>query len=105
MAWSTGGMPKAYVVCNITVTDPKQYETYKELSTAALAANGGRFLVRGGAVEVLEGSPPSGRLVVLEFDSADAARQWYESPEYRAARAARQQAATGSFVLVVGTND
>ena len=95
-------MPKAYVICDIEVTDPAAYERYRALSTEALAAHGGRFVVRGGAAEVLEGDRAPGRLVVLEFADVDAARRWYDSPEYRAAREARQNAARGTFVLVEG---
>lgn len=95
-------MAKGYVLCDITVTDREAYEAYKELSAPAVAAHGGRFLVRGGAVEVLEGESSPNRVVVLEFDSVESARTWYASPEYSAARAVRAYAAVGSFVLVEG---
>ena len=95
-------MPKAYVIADIDVTDPEAFARYRELSTAAAAAHGGRFIVRGGHAEALEGDRQPKRVVVLEFDSVDAARAWYDSPEYWEARAARADAATGSFVLVEG---
>jgi uncharacterized protein (DUF1330 family) len=95
-------MAKAYVICRITVTDPEVYGRYRELSSAAMDQYGGRYLVRGGKSEVLEGDPEEVRLVVIEFDDADAARRWYTSPEYTAAREIRLAAATGSFVLVEG---
>jgi len=95
-------MTKAYVLCDITVTDPEQYEVYKQLSARAVAAHGGRFVVRGGPVDVLEGDVTPGRIVVLEFDSVETARKWYGSEKYTAARSARKNAAVGSFVLVEG---
>jgi uncharacterized protein (DUF1330 family) len=97
-------MTKAYVVCDIRVTDPERYDAYKQLSAPAVAAHGGRFVVRGGPVEVLEGDVTPGRVVVLEFDSVETARRWYESAEYRVARAVREGAATASFVLVPGAD-
>jgi uncharacterized protein (DUF1330 family) len=95
-------MPKAYVICDIEVTDAAAYEGYKALSGPALAAHGGTFLVRGGATEVLEGERQPNRVVVLEFPDAETARRWYHSPEYEEAKRARAGAATGSFILVEG---
>jgi uncharacterized protein (DUF1330 family) len=95
-------MPKAYVLVDVFVSDPDAYERYRALSGPAVEAHGGRFVVRGGAAEVLEGDRVPNRLVVLEFPDADTARRWYHSPEYAEARAARAGAATGSFVLVEG---
>ena len=95
-------MAKAYVICDIDVTDPAAYEEYKALSGPALELHGGRFLVRGGAVATLEGDWHPSRVVVAEFADSDAARRWWESPEYAAARRARQSAAIARFVLVEG---
>ena len=95
-------MAKAYVIADIDVTDPDAYEDYKRLSTQAAELYGARFLVRGGAVERLEGDREPQRLVLLEFDDEDAARRWYDSPEYAEARAVRQRAAESSLVLVSG---
>jgi uncharacterized protein (DUF1330 family) len=95
---------KAYVICDIDVLDPDAYEGYKRLSGPAAAAHGGRFLVRGGAAEVLEGERTPNRVVILEFPDMETARAWYESPEYGEARAARAGAATASFVLVEGAD-
>lgn len=97
-------MPKAYVLCDIEVTDSAAYEDYKKLSLPAVERYGGRFLVRGGATDVFEGDRQPGRIVVLEFSSPDDARRWYDSPEYREARRVRERAATGSFVLVEGAD-
>ncbi|MCC6630231.1 MAG: DUF1330 domain-containing protein [Chloroflexi bacterium] len=91
-----------YVIADVEVLDPVEYETYRQLVPASLAAYGGRFIVRGGATEVMEGDWRPRRLVVLEFDSVERARAWYESEEYRAARAIRQRASRSSIVIVAG---
>ena len=92
----------AYVIVDVDVHDPALYEEYKKASTRSAAGHGARFIVRGGAVEVLEGDWHPKRLVVLEFESAEAARAWYRSDDYREAMAIRQRASTGSLVLVEG---
>ena len=95
-------MAKAYVIVDIKVTDPVQYEQYRALAGPAVEAGGGRFIVRGGVTEVLEGDRVPNRVVILEFLSMDATRAWYESPQYVEARAAREGAANGSFIAVEG---
>jgi uncharacterized protein (DUF1330 family) len=95
-------MPKAYVLVDIDVIDPERYEEYKRLSTLAAQRYGGKFIVRGGEVSVLEGDWRPNRLVVLEFDDEAAARRWYESPEYREAILIRHEASTSSLILVPG---
>lgn len=97
-------MAKAYVLADIAVTDPDAYEDYKRMSTEAAELYGGRFLVRGGAVERLEGDREPQRLVLIEFEDEPAARRWYDSPEYAAARAVRQRAADSSLLLVSGVS-
>lgn len=92
----------AYVVVDITVTDPAGYEDYKLLAPPAVAAYGGKYLARGGATEVLEGTWAPKRLVILEFESSARARQWLDSPEYRAARQLRHQTATTNMVVIEG---
>jgi uncharacterized protein (DUF1330 family) len=92
----------AYVLVDVDVTDAGQYDRYRSLAAASVEQYGGRYLVRGGASEVLEGDRVPGRLVVLEFPDAEAASRWYHSPEYTAAKAQRDGAATGSFILVEG---
>ncbi len=91
----------AYIVADVQITDPVQYEEYKKLSTAAMRAHGAEVLVRGGRVEPLEGRAP-GRVVVLKFPSAHAARAFYDSPEYARARAARANAAIMNMFIVEG---
>jgi uncharacterized protein (DUF1330 family) len=92
----------AYVIVQIEVTDPQRYEEYRRLAPAAIAAHGGRYLVRGGAQEVLEGGAQPERTVVLEFPSADQARRFYRSAEYEAAKRARAGAARMTMLLVEG---
>lgn len=92
----------AYLIARIEVTDAARYERYKALAPAAIAAHGGRYLSRGGPTETLEGEPEHRRVVILEFPDMDAARSFYNSPEYAAARAERDGAATGQFMIVEG---
>ncbi|MBN9460738.1 MAG: DUF1330 domain-containing protein [Burkholderiales bacterium] len=90
----------AYVIADVKVTDPEKYRQYMALSPAAIEAAGGRFLVRGGAHEVFEGRWQPGRLVMVEFPDLAAARAFYDSAQYRAARAQRA-GATEYFNMVV----
>ena len=92
----------AYVIVETDVHDPEQYEQYKAASPAAVAGGGGRFLVRGGDLVVLEGDWEPTRLVVLEFEDLDAARRWYDSPEYQEAKKLRDGAASLRMVAVQG---
>jgi uncharacterized protein (DUF1330 family) len=92
----------AYVLVDVEVTDAARYDEYRTLAAESVEQYGGRYLVRGGASEVLEGDRVPRRLVVLEFPDAEAARRWYQSPEYTDAKARRDGAATGSFILVDG---
>lgn len=92
----------AYVVIQVNVTDPEKYDAYKKLSPATVENFGGRFVVRGGEAEDLEGSRPYGRLVVLEFESVAQAKQWYDSPEYQHAKSVREGAGEGVFTVVEG---
>ena len=93
----------AYVVAEVEVTNPAVYEEYRKLVPATVATYGGKFLVRGGAVETKEGGWQPKRLVVLEFASMDQARMWYHSPEYAPALALRAKAARSKVLLVDGT--
>ena len=92
----------AYVIAHIDVKDPVRYEDYKKMSPVSIGKYGGRFIARGGAVEVLEGTWEPKRLVLVEFPSVDAARQWYESEDYAPAKALRQATSTGDLVMVEG---
>jgi uncharacterized protein (DUF1330 family) len=90
----------AYILADIDVTDPARYEDYKVLAAASVEQYGGRYAVRGGTVEVLEGTWPTNRFVVLEVADGDAARRWYTSPEYTAAIVIRQETSNARLVLV-----
>ncbi len=92
----------AYVVANVEVTDQAAYEEYRQRVPAVIAAYGGRYLVRGGASEVLEGSWHLNRCVVLEFPDMAALKAFWTSPEYRVLRAIRERAATSSIVAIEG---
>ena len=96
-------MPKGYIIVRMTVTDPETYAAYAEMASAAMRLHGARPLVRGGRCEALEGDARP-RNVVLEFDSYDAARAYYVSPEYQAAKAKRLPAGIGEVVLVEGAD-
>ena len=92
----------AYIIADIDVTDPAAYQEYVKLSPATIAKYGGKFLVRGGTAEVVEGAWNPNRLVVLEFESIERAREWYQSDEYGAAMKIRHKTAVSNFVIVEG---
>lgn len=92
----------AYVIAEVNVTDPKLYDEYKKLVPATVQKYGGRFAVRGGALESKEGGWAPSRIVVLEFPSMEQARKWYHSPEYAPALAMRHKAANSKLILVEG---
>jgi uncharacterized protein (DUF1330 family) len=92
----------SYVIVNVTIRDRESYERYKQLAAEAVAAYGGRYLVRGGATETLEGTWRMARLVILEFPSVERARAWWASREYGPAKALRQACADTEMVLVEG---
>ena len=91
-----------YVIADVTVTDPETYADYRALTPGSIAAFDGRFLVRGGDLEVIAGGWQPGRLVLLQFDSPARAAAWYDSPTYVEARAIRQRASTGHMVHLEG---
>ena len=92
----------AYAIFDIAVSDPERYEEYKKLAPPTIAAFGGKYLTRGGKIEVLEGRWAPTRIVILEFPSAERAKAWLDSPEYRAARSLRHSTATTNAVVVEG---
>ena len=99
-------MAKAYVVAEITVTDPQAYEEYRKLVLPTVLAFDGQFLVRGGNRIQCEGVDDSHhdqmRTVILEFPSLSQARAWYDSPAYKEAKALRQAASQGRLFIVEG---
>jgi uncharacterized protein (DUF1330 family) len=94
----------AYVIADVTVTDLPAMEEYRKQVPATLAKYGGRFLVRGGAHQAVEGDWKPARLVVIEFPSLADARRWYDSEEYRAPKALRMRAGRTSVVIVDGVS-
>ena len=93
---------KTYIIVDVKITDPLKYEEYKKLTPASLIPFEGKFIVRGGRSETLEGSWKPGRLVVLEFPSAQKARAWWSSDGYAPAKALRQAASVTQMILVEG---
>jgi uncharacterized protein (DUF1330 family) len=92
----------AYVLVDIQVTDPVGYEEYKKLAPPAVALYGGKYVARGGKTETLEGNWSPTRLVILEFESAERAKAWLNSPEYREARQMRHRVAKTNMVVIEG---
>jgi uncharacterized protein (DUF1330 family) len=92
----------AYILVDITINDPQTYERYKLLAPASIAAYHGKYLVRGGRTEVLEGDWEPSRLVILEFPGVEEAKAWFDSEEYAAAKALRQSCAATEMLLVEG---
>ncbi len=94
----------AYVIVDVKITDPVEYEEYKKLTPAAIAAYDGKFIVRGGPVEVLEGNWDYGRIVLLEFESVARAKEWWNSTEYAKAKSMRQRSSTTKMIVVDGVS-
>jgi uncharacterized protein (DUF1330 family) len=92
----------AYVIVEINIHDPAGYEEYKKLAGATVEKYGGRYVVRGGSTEVLEGDWKPKRIVVLEFESASRAKEWLNSEEYRKPRKMRHRTARTNMLLVEG---
>lgn len=93
---------KGYIIVDVKITDPVRYEAYKKLTPASLVPYEGKFIVRGGKTETLEGSWEPGRVVVLEFPSLEKAKAWWSSEGYAQAKALRQSASTTEMILVAG---
>lgn len=93
---------KAYVIVNVAIRDAERYRDYIKAATPTVAAHGGKYIVRGGRAELLEGSVAVNRIVVLEFPSYAQARGWFDSPEYREAQKIRQSCSAGDLILVEG---
>lgn len=92
----------AYVIVDVEVKDAAGYEEYRKRVPQTIAQYGGRYLVRGGRFEKLEGDWTPNRVVVLEFPTFEQAKRWYDSEEYRGAKAARLKAARSNAIVVEG---
>jgi uncharacterized protein (DUF1330 family) len=92
----------AYIIVQVDVKDPVRYEDYKRMVPGSLAKYGGRFIVRGGRTETLEGSWAPKRFVMLEFPDVERARAWWACPEYADAKALRQATSSTEMIVVEG---
>ncbi len=92
----------AYFIAQIEVTDAETFKGYGARVPATIEKYGGRYLARGGALTPLEETPPKPRVVVIEFDSVEAAKRWYESEDYAPLAAMRRSAANGPLFIVEG---
>ncbi len=97
-----GGVVSAYIIFEVDVKDHERYAQNRDLIQPTLEPYGGKFLVRGGNVECLEGSWNPSRLVVIEFPDVEKARQWYASDMYRPAKQVRQETTETNMILVEG---
>ncbi len=95
-------MPRRYIVILLDVQDADRYVEYARRATEIEARHGGRPVVVGDATDVVEGTWPAGRIVILEFPSLDAARAWYADPEYQELIPLRHQATTSRILFVEG---
>ncbi|HVB75518.1 MAG TPA: DUF1330 domain-containing protein [Ktedonobacteraceae bacterium] len=92
----------AYIIADIDVTDPEGYRTYAQQTQGTLDKYGGKFLVRGGQHETIEGDWQAKRVVVIEFPSVEQAKVWYNSPEYLAIAGIRHRSTVSRIILVQG---
>jgi uncharacterized protein (DUF1330 family) len=92
----------AYIIAEVEVTNPTGYEAYRPLAGASIAQYGGKFVVRGGKAELVEGTQEPARIVVIEFADTAAAKRWYNSPEYQQALKIRLANSKGRVLLVEG---
>lgn len=92
----------AYIIVEVDIHNAEEYEDYKKLTPASLQPFNGKFIVRGGATETLEGNWQPKRIVVLEFPDKDSAKQWWSSEEYAPAKALRQRTASTRMIMVEG---
>ena len=92
----------AYIIVEVSITDPKEYGEYKKLTPATIAAYDGKFVIRGGQTESLEGDWQPGRIVLIEFPTVDRAKEWWGSDVYSKAKAIRQRSAKTKMIVVEG---
>ena len=93
----------AYILAQLDVTDPEDFARYREMVPSSIEQFGGRYIVRGGKVETLEGDWSPSRLVIIQFDSAEQARAWWASEEYAEAKALRQACANTQLIVAEGS--
>lgn len=95
-------MAAAYVIFDVNIRDPQQYGEYRQRASPTVAQYNGRYIVRGGEACNLEGEWDPKRVIILQFDTVEQAQRWYDSPEYRAARAIRERCASSNAIIVEG---
>src|SRR6476646_9151238 len=92
----------AYIIVEIEITDPVGYEEYKKLAGPTVEQHGGKYIVRGGACETLEGGWKPKRIVILQFQNMERAKAWLNCPEYAEPRKMRHRTAKTRMILVEG---
>jgi uncharacterized protein (DUF1330 family) len=92
----------AYVIADLTITDPQGFDEYRQMVPATIAKYGGKYVVRGGQLETMEGNWKPQRLVIIEFDSVERAKEWWACEDYHEAKALRQRTAMTNLIIVEG---
>jgi len=95
-------MKKGYVIVRINIKNNEIFQQYPPLSTKAVEKFGGKYLVRGGAFEIMEGQWPAERTTIVEFESFDKAKEFYNSLEYDEAKKVRQESTDTDLILIEG---
>ena len=93
---------KGFVIVDIEILDQGKYQKYKQLAASSIEQYGGNYVVRGGRIQPLEGDWRPERLAIVEFESLEKAKAWYDSPEYAPAKQIRQEASRGKILIVEG---
>jgi uncharacterized protein (DUF1330 family) len=94
---------KGYVIVDIEILDQGKFQKYRQMAASSIEQYGGHYVVRGGRIEPLEGDWRPERLTIVEFESIDRAKAWYNSAEYAAAKQIRQEASRCRVLIVEGT--
>lgn len=95
----------AYIIVEVDIHDPEQYKEYVKLTPGTLKPFGGKFIVRGGKAELIEGMQEPKRIVILQFDSVEKAKQWWSSSEYSEAKKLRHRTATSRMIVIEGYDE
>jgi uncharacterized protein (DUF1330 family) len=93
---------KGYVVVDIEILDQARFDKYRQIAASSIQQYGGNYVVRGGRIDLLEGDRKPKRLTIVEFESPERAKAWYDSPEYAPAKQIRQEASRGEILIVEG---
>jgi uncharacterized protein (DUF1330 family) len=93
---------KGYAIFEIEILDPAKYDKYRQIAPASIQQYGGTYIVRGGRIDPLEGAWKPERLAILQFESVERAKAWYDSAEYAPAKKIRHEAARSKVLIVEG---